>query len=90
MKKFKLIVCFIMAFALAYPAAVFSEDVPRMTKEKLKGLLGNPNLVILDVRTGKDWDASEFKIKGAIREEGFDISWFDKYPKDKTIVIYCA
>ena len=65
--------------------------VPRMTKEDLKSMLDNPDVVVLDVRTGKDWKASETKIKGAVREDATDFgSWATKYPKDKTLVLYCA
>jgi hypothetical protein len=66
-------------------------DVPRMTKEDLRAILGNPNLVIIDVRYGKDWTDSDLKIKGAVREDpGAIDSWANKYPKDKTLVFYCA
>ncbi len=72
-------------------SAMAAGDVPKMTKEELKRLLGNPDVIILDVRIGKDWGASEFKIKGAAREDGTEFSsWADKYPKDKTLVLYCA
>jgi hypothetical protein len=65
-------------------------DVPRMTIEVLRTQLGNPDLLIIDVRSTKDWGNSSLQIKGAVREDGneFD-SWFNKYPKDKTIVLYC-
>jgi hypothetical protein len=68
-----------------------AEEVPRMTKEELRSLLDDPDVVILDVRTGGDWKGSEKKIKGAIREnpKGFE-SWAHKYPKDRTLVLYCA
>jgi predicted sulfurtransferase len=66
-------------------------DVPRMSKEALKEQLGDPDVIILDVRTGSDWKASEFKIKGAVRESSDNVdSWADKYAKDKTLVFYCA
>jgi len=66
-------------------------DTPRMTKDELKARLNNPDLLIIDVRYGKDWTDSDLKIKGAVREdpEAFD-SWANKYPKDKTLVFYCA
>ena len=66
-------------------------DAPRMTKEELKAVLGNPDLFIIDVRYGKDWTDSDLKIRGAVREdpEAFK-SWASKYPKDKTLVFYCA
>lgn len=68
-----------------------SPEAPRMTKEELMAMLGNPDLIIIDVRYGKDWTESDVKIKGAVREdpEAFD-SWAKKYPKDKTLVFYCA
>ena len=65
--------------------------VPRMTKEELKTNLDDPDVVIVDVRVGKDWKGSEFKIKRAVRENPSEFSsWAEKYPKDKTIVLYCA
>ena len=62
-----------------------------ITKEDLKAQLESPNLMILDVRAGKDWKSSEFKIKGAARAnpEEFD-KWADTYPKDKKYFLYCA
>jgi len=69
----------------------FSEEAPRMTKETLKALLGNPDLVIIDVRYGKDWTQSGVKIKGAVREDPEDLkSWVHKYTPDQTIVLYCT
>ncbi len=71
--------------------AVASNDVPRMSKEELKGLLGSADIVVLDVRTSRDWKGSTSTIKGAIREDpqAFD-TWADTYPKDKTLVLFCA
>jgi 3-mercaptopyruvate sulfurtransferase SseA len=66
--------------------------VPRFTKEEVKSLIGNPDLIILDVRSAQDWKDSEWKIKGAIHEDrkGEFSTWMDKYQKDKTLVLYCA
>jgi hypothetical protein len=68
--------------------------VPRMTKEKLNSLLGHSDsdVVILDVRIGKEWKDSKWKIRGAVREnpEKDVKAWADKYPKDKTLVLYCS
>jgi rhodanese-related sulfurtransferase len=70
---------------------VAAEEVPRMTKDELKTMLDDSNVVILDVRAGRDWEGSERKIKGSIREnpKRFE-SWAHKYSKDNTIVLYCA
>jgi rhodanese-related sulfurtransferase len=52
-------------------------------------MLGKPDVVIVDVRTGSDWNASTSKIKGAVREEADKVdSWIEKYPRDKTLVFY--
>jgi len=96
MNKGRSLVVLMLAFTLAIAGmytitAMAADDVPRMTKEGLKVLLNNPNVIIVDVRVGKDWKASEFKIKGAVREDLTEFSsWADKYSKDKTLVFYCA
>ncbi len=50
-------------------APVAAEDVPRVKKEMLVGYLDNAEVYVLDLRTEEDWKDSEFKIKGALREE---------------------
>ena len=66
-------------------------ETPRMSKEEVKTLLGKPDVVIIDVRTNRDWKASGSKIKGAIREGPRKAdSWGTKYDKTKTYVLYCA
>jgi hypothetical protein len=68
-----------------------TEEIPRMTKEELKGMLAKPGVTIIDVRSTADWAGSKLKIKGAVREDPRKMaSWMDKYSKDKTIVFYCA
>jgi rhodanese-related sulfurtransferase len=62
-----------------------------MTKEELKAMLDDPDLTVLDVRTGKDWKSSEFKIKGATHVESDAYGeWVGTYPKDQKYVLYCA
>ncbi len=62
-----------------------------MTKEAVKEQLDNPDVTILDVRKGKSWDDSLLKIKGAIRENSKKYKkWAEKYPKDKTLILYCS
>jgi rhodanese-related sulfurtransferase len=74
-----------------FTAFAKSAEAPRMPKEEIKAMLGSPDLIIVDVRYGKDWTDSDMKIKGAVREDPkvFE-SWANKYPKDKTILLYCA
>ena len=77
----------VLGLSTSWPLA--AEDVPRITKEELKGMLGNSDVIVLDVRESENWQDSEFKIKGATRQPpGIFSSWADKYPKDKTLVLY--
>jgi len=65
------------------------DDVPRMTKEELKSLLGSPDVVVLDVRfEGKN---APKKILGSVFESPEEVDvWSPKYPKGKKIVLYCS
>jgi hypothetical protein len=64
-------------------------DVPRITKENLKPILGNPNVIIFDVRLLDQWKEAELKIPGATYEDPNEVdSWLENYPKDKTLVFY--
>jgi rhodanese-related sulfurtransferase len=69
-----------------------SAQVEKMSKEELKAMLGKPELVVIDVRQAADLAKSNQKIKGAVREDPKQEvkSWAAKYPRDKTIVLYCA
>ena len=68
-----------------------AKEVPRMTVDELKALLGNPEVVILDVRIDRDWNGATEKIMGAVREDPHEVgSWVKKYAKEKTLVLYCA
>ena len=82
---------FLLTFLLAGQAVnAYAKDVPKITKEELRSMLGNPDLVIIDVRIERDWKSSPLKIKGAVWEDFMDVEkWAQKYPKDKTIVLYC-
>ena len=78
-----------LGVVLAVVVPAMSQEVPRISKEDLKEMLGKPDVVILDVRTSSDWNASTVKVKGAVREEANKVdSWIEKYPKDKTLVLY--
>ena len=78
-----------LGIVLAAVSPAMSQEVPRISKEDLKEMLGKPDIVIVDVRTGSDWNDSSVKVKGAVREEPDKVdSWIEKYPKDKTLVLY--
>jgi rhodanese-related sulfurtransferase len=94
--RFKVIAVFGMVLligaALLLSGADASAQVDRMSKEELKAMLGKPDVIIIDVRQPVDLAKSTMMIKGAVREDPKQEvkSWVDKYPKDKTIVLYCA
>jgi len=94
MKKRKTALLFLLpglAALLLISGSGFAQEAPRITKEEVRSMIGKPEVVIIDVRQGADWKASEVKIKGAVREDAGSVpAWMDKYPKDKTLIFYCA
>ena len=62
---------------------------PKGAINVVKDVLEKGDVIVLDVRSGKDWKSSEFKLPKAIREDpGKVASWAKKYPKEKTLVLY--
>jgi len=85
--------CFsLFSFFIGRNALSGTDDVRRVTKEDLKTLLDDPNTIIIDVRQEGDWQGSDRKIKGAVREDPTQdaASWANKYSKNKNIVLYCT
>ena len=81
---------FLLLFAFAIPA-YGGGDAPRISTDELQAMLGSSDLVLLDVRTAKDWKKSDQKIAGAIRVDPKDVSsWAGDYDKGQKIVLYCA
>jgi hypothetical protein len=93
-RKHWAIVGLLFAFVLTGCLQNLAPDakVPRMTKEELKSFLGNPDLIVVDVRIAAEWKRADLKIQGAVREdpEKDNKTWASKYPKDKTLVFYCS
>ena len=79
---------------LAQPVMAMGNGLepPRITKEKLLSMMGNPEVTILDVRESESYKGSQWKIRGATREDPTILvkTWAEKYPKDKTLVLYCS
>lgn len=66
-----------------------SVEAPRMAIEELRSKVGAPDVVVLDVRVGDEWEKSNEKIQGAVREDPEKYKeWAGKYPKEKTLVFY--
>jgi len=84
-------VFFSFALGLLIIAEALAAGVPRISKEELLAMMTNPDVIIIDVRLSGDAANSGSKIKGAIREDPQKVeTWMDKYPRDKTLVFYCA
>jgi rhodanese-related sulfurtransferase len=84
------ILTLLLVFLLSGISAIAAADVPKITGEELKTMLGSPDLIIIDVRIERDWKKSNLKIPGAVWEDFLEVeTWAKKYPKDKTIVLYC-
>jgi predicted sulfurtransferase len=89
-KTVSTILLFFMLSLLAASAAN-AQEVPRISKDELKAKLKSPDLVLIDVRIDREYESSEWKITGAIREDPSKTAeWITKFPKDKLIVLYCA
>lgn len=87
----KTLIAVLLAATCFISAPLLAADVPVIDKDELKQMLGSEALIVIDVRAGRDWSSSEFKIQGALREDPDDVeAWAGNYAKDKNIVLYCA
>jgi len=73
------------------PAAEDPANVPEISVQQLKNMLGQTDTVIIDVRTLRSWWRSEKKIPTAVREDPDKVDrWAPKYAQDRTLIFYCA
>jgi len=88
--KIALHMLLLISLLAGLPAIASASDVPKINKEELNSMLNNPDIIIIDVRRERDWKSSSLKIRGAVWEDFLDVDiWAQKYPKNKTIVLYC-
>jgi len=79
---------FLFLFAGALGSCALS-NIRMISTEELKEVLDNPAVRIIDVR--RDWERSDLKIKGAVRENADDVkTWAKKYQKDQKLILYCS
>ncbi|MHB9075547.1 MAG: hypothetical protein ACYC6G_18740 [Desulfobaccales bacterium] len=65
------------------------EKAPLLDKETIKSWLSDCTVIVLDVRAPKDWNVSDKKIKGAVRQDPDEVkTWAASLPRDKKIVLY--
>ena len=78
-----------LTFAIARGQALAAQpEVKYIGPADLKGMLGDPNLVIID--TSKGWWTYDQKIVGSLVFPEEVSSWAPQIPKDKKIVLYCG
>lgn len=66
-------------------------EVKSVNPAALKGMLGDPQLLVIDVRTPSAWADSKNMIKGAMRQDPGKVpTWAKTLSKDKKIVLYCS
>jgi rhodanese-related sulfurtransferase len=64
-------------------------EIPRIPKDELRARLDDPETAVIDVRQEQS-EATE-KIRNAALEDVNKVdNWADKYPKDKSIILYCS
>jgi hypothetical protein len=77
----------VLIFCIYLPAG--AAEISIISVDQLNRLLDNPEVVIIDVRLGQDWQSSPVKIKGAVRRGPKKFkSWAHDFPMDKTLVLY--
>ncbi len=95
MKRFKtkslIGIIMIISFIFMTGASLMAAEVKTMSKEDLKKIIDTDTVTILDVRSGRDWSSSEFKIKNAKYIDPKKFSADAIYAsKENTVVLYCA
>jgi len=75
-------------FTAFFSAQAFGQVI-KITINQVLESLDNPQLLLLDVRTSGNWQASNNKIQGAVRKNPatFD-SWANDLPKNNFLVLY--
>ena len=83
-----LILLLAIGFSVFISTQAFGQ-VTKITVHQLLESLDHPQVLVLDVRTSGSWQASDTKIKGAVRKnpDTFE-SWANELPKDKYLALY--
>ncbi len=96
MKRRPILISSLVALLLLFSLAGYSampttvEQVPRLTKDAVKEMLGKPDVVIVDIRYIRQFEQSDKKLPGAVfvQPENFDEFVKNHPQKDKTYVLY--
>jgi rhodanese-related sulfurtransferase len=66
-------------------------DVSRVTPKAARSMLGEKDVVILDVRPEEQWSVADMKIARAAHGDPKKIGdWIKKYSPTQTVILYCA
>jgi hypothetical protein len=78
-------------FLLPLSVVMAGDTVSIVSKETVRTWMDTGTVTILDVRQGRDWNISEFKITSAVRVDPKNITaWKNKFPSDRRLVLDCA
>lgn len=89
-KNMRAILFGIIVVSISIPiSAVWSQEVPRISKERVVEIMSDSGVVVIDVRTESQWKAAEAKVRGADRQNPMDFA-ASRYSEDQTLVLYCA
>lgn len=85
------IIFLLIFFSASFLIASDINEVPRISVDQVKQLLGKPETVIIDVRKFRNWWRSGKKILTAVREDPSRVAeWADKYTMNQTLIFYCT
>jgi rhodanese-related sulfurtransferase len=87
--KFWLLLLLIIGLAVSPGAAgAATPELQYIDPVALKGMMGAPGVVVVDVSTG--WWTYDQKIPGSLVHPEEASSWARELPRDRTIVVYCG
>jgi hypothetical protein len=79
----------LLAVLTAGPVYGAQPEVKLVAPETLKGMLADPQVVVIDVRAPGSWAKSDRKIKGAVRQDPERVAlWGPTLARDKKLVLY--
>ncbi|CCH48804.1 exported protein of unknown function [Pseudodesulfovibrio piezophilus C1TLV30] len=85
------LLCLVWGISVSAGPGFVGDRVPRMTGTELLSRLDSDEVIIIDVRRGKDFDGSEKMIRNSVRKPYNDVdAWATSMDRDKTFVLYCA
>ena len=66
-------------------------EAQRISKERLRKMLDDPRLVLIDTRVKQQWDKAEFKLPGARHASPWEPEeWGKELSRDQIVVTYCS